>query len=34
MQAAWPHRNLTALMAVDAVWRAVTGQDPPPDIPH
>jgi len=34
MQAAWPHRNLTALMAVDAVWRAVTGQAPPPDIPH
>jgi hypothetical protein len=34
MQAAWPHRNLTALMAVDAVWRAVTGQDPPPDIPR
>ena len=34
MQAAWPHRNLTALMAVDKVWRAVTGQPPPPDIPH
>ena len=34
MQAAWPHRNLTALMAVDAVWRAVTGQEPPPDIPR
>ena len=34
MQSAWPHRNLTALMALDKVWRRVTGQPPPPDIPH
>jgi hypothetical protein len=34
MQSAWPHKNLTAMMALDKVWRAVTGQPPPPDIPH
>jgi hypothetical protein len=25
MQSAWPWRNLTALQAIDAVWRAVAG---------
>jgi hypothetical protein len=30
MAAAWPRRNLTALQALDAVWRAVTDQPPPP----
>ena len=33
MQAAWPNRNLTALMALDVVWRAVTGQDPSGAVP-
>jgi len=26
MQSAWPWRNLTALQAIDAVWRALAGQ--------
>jgi hypothetical protein len=29
MQSAWPWRNLTALQALDAVWRAVTTGDEP-----
>jgi hypothetical protein len=27
MEAGWPHRNLTALQALDAVWRAVSGYE-------
>lgn len=30
MQYAWPHRNLTALQALDAVWRGVSEQAPTP----
>jgi hypothetical protein len=33
MEAAWPNRNLTALMALDVVWRAVTNQDPSGAVP-
>jgi hypothetical protein len=33
MEAAWPNRNLTALMALDVVWRAVTGQEPSGAVP-
>ena len=28
MRAGWPNRNLTALQALDVVWRAVTGAEP------
>ncbi len=28
LQAGWPVRNLTALQALDAVWRALSGADP------